>query len=1290
MGTTPQVLHRSARAIHMVEFFDALQATCAPRFPTARGKNHRSVALAVSGGVDSMALAYLCSKIRRSDPMFKISDNPVSNFHGLIVDHGLREGSDEEAKKVRAVLNGLNIKCQLLKVNWKDAGLPKGMNPNDLPNIETLARQLRYRRIGRACSLWRVASVLTAHHEDDQYETVLMRLLSGHGYRGLQGMRPATDIPECYDQHGVYQSGFIDDQMDRNPFYNHRPSKCEKRMIRTELRNEIDPAVLAEEIRKGLSTDVDPAYLSDHDYEGIARGRRAPPLAPMDIEDGGVTIYRPLLQFGKDRLMQTCLENGIPWFEDHTNTDPTLTMRNAVRHMCKNHELPVALQKPAVLRLAENCRRRCASEEAETDRLVTRTVIHDFEPNVGTAVVELPKFSLPTVPRSAAKSDYRRQRRIDHYRHIAALLIRRLLSLVTPEREITPVAQLDQFVSMLFPSLAPNPAQPGEKPKAYVLCGVHFIPLIGDYPLRWLLTRAPHVSNVPRPAIEHPRLSFRHRWSRHPRQWKISPWFPWKLFDGRYWIRVRHRFPVKVRVAPYEVEHQKPFREALRDDNDRNRLAVLLKRYAPAKVRYTLPAIYAMADISGLLKGGSYWPPDPPPPSSTGTGLPEEVDGRTKTRAEERQDLLTSRFAFDAKVREEGKPQLLALPTLGIQIPGLDNWVNWELRYRKGIEGSPYATKLVICLSVILLLQLVAQEIGTMFSTAKPHRLLSGLLSAHTIGTVTAAVDLSWHKPAQTDINNLTAVATSESSGVYGFIYNTSQTPDERYGVYNWCNMPHVRKTEYVKPSSEYELVYVELMHRHHKRTPYSSNAFPIESYPWNCDDQGLFYYGKHFNSPHGPAAVYWKQYISPISPFVPSGWIGTCQFPQITSGGLDDSWQHGADLFGVYHDLLGFLPSKDDPTWRQKVVYRVTTNQITSQVAGMVINGMFGAADGDVPVVVQAAAVDSLEPTYACPVSSSLFNTITSSPAWQQHLTVASGLYATLDGISGVSPTDPGFHASFDHYYDNLSARQCHAKPLPCKLVNGQNDTGNCITQQTADAVYRFGNWEYAQIYRDAPQSLAASAASLGVWVAELAAHLRAAVNGTTDVIYYHNIAHDGSVSRLLSILQVDTMVWPGMGSEVVFELYKKQQQQQQQQPPCTHNNCLRAMLGKVAQADAFCSTYVNTTAISTTGVPLPIPTWLGSCNRDARAVSSACKCVVDTATATSAPTPSGTGSGTASVSGYYVRVLWGGKVLRSSNPSLGVMDMLPVETLLAYFDGLVGVGASLVAGKCNGSIPV
>ncbi|KAK6202082.1 hypothetical protein LQW54_009040 [Pestalotiopsis sp. IQ-011] len=470
-----------------------------------------------------------------------------------------------------------------------------------------------------------------------------------------------------------------------------------------------------------------------------------------------------------------------------------------------------------------------------------------------------------------------------------------------------------------------------------------------------------------------------------------------------------------------------------------------------------------------------------------------------------------------------------------------------------------------------------------------------------------AAVDLGWHAPAETDINNITTIFNAQ--GVYGFIFNSSDTVDEPYGTYNWCNMPHARRTEYPKPSSDFSLKYVEVIQRHHKRTPYASNAFPVEPYHWDCDDQGLFYYGQHLPTDGGrgsSAYTYWDVFNSSINPFVPSGWIGSCQFPQITSGGLDDSWVHGADLYGVYHDLLSFLPDKSSD-WQSKVRFRVTNNQITSQVAGMLIAGMWGASSQNIPLLVQASTIDSLEPTYTCTAGSNLFDSIKSSdnPAWTEHLARAMDVYTALDAVSGVPTSDSGFHASFDHYFDNLSARQCHDKSLPCNAT-----TGDCITQDQANSVYRLGEWEYSQVYRDAEDSLAASVGTFGIWVAELAAHLRLAISGTSAVNYWHNVAHDGSLSRLLSILQIDQMVWPGMGSEVIFELWEKRED----------------------------ITELTKKAEESTKV-------------------------------------------------YYVRVLFGGQVMRSSNPSLGLLDMIPVDTLLSYFDGLVGENASLIKGKCAAS---
>ena len=305
----------------------------------------------------------------------------------------------------------------------------------------------------------------------------------------------------------------------------------------------------------------------------------------------------------------------------------------------------------------------------------------------------------------------------------------------------------------------------------------------------------------------------------------------------------------------------------------------------------------------------------------------------------------------------------------------------------------------------------------------------------------------------------------------------------------------------------------------------------------------------------------------------------------------MDDSWQHGKDLFGVYHDLLNFLPKN----LNGKVSYRVTNNQITSQVAGMLVDGMY-APKRDVSLRIQPTGVDSLEPQYSCPAASSGYSSYgvgSKAANWTAHLTAAKPLFDSLDSISGIASDSTDWHKSFDHYYDNLSARQCHAKPLPCNI----NNTKSCVTQEQANTVYRLGQYEYSFIYRDSPQSLQAAVGSYGVWLAELVKNIRDAVAGKSDVVYRHNVAHDGSVSRLLSVLQVEQMVWVGMGAEVVFEVYSSKKTK-----------------GK-----------------------------------------------------------------------KYLRVLWGGQVLKSSSPTLGRIDMLDLDVFLAYIDGLVGRKAQKVVEYCS-----
>jgi hypothetical protein len=77
--------------------------------------------------------------------------------------------------------------------------------------------------------------------------------------------------------------------------------------------------------------------------------------------------------------------------------------------------------------------------------------------------------------------------------------------------------------------------------------------------------------------------------------------------------------------------------------------------------------------------------------------------------------------------------------------------------------------------------------------------------------TQNTTVDLKWHAPKKTWINNLDAIL--KDNGTHDFYFNGSTLPaGTKYGVYNWCNMPHVRRNEYPVPNEEYTLEYVEVV----------------------------------------------------------------------------------------------------------------------------------------------------------------------------------------------------------------------------------------------------------------------------------------------------------------------------------------------------------------------------------------------------------------------------------------------------------------------------------------------
>jgi tRNA(Ile)-lysidine synthase len=129
--------------------------------------------LAVSGGPDSLALLLLAH-----------ATVPAGQFAVATVDHGLRAQSADEACAVAAICAARGIAHATLPI-----ALERG------PAVQERARQARYRALGLWCNDQGLAALVTAHHADDQAETMVMRLNRGAGLRGLAAMRAQARVP---------------------------------------------------------------------------------------------------------------------------------------------------------------------------------------------------------------------------------------------------------------------------------------------------------------------------------------------------------------------------------------------------------------------------------------------------------------------------------------------------------------------------------------------------------------------------------------------------------------------------------------------------------------------------------------------------------------------------------------------------------------------------------------------------------------------------------------------------------------------------------------------------------------------------------------------------------------------------------------------------------------------------------------------------------------------------------------------------------------------------------------
>lgn len=220
--------------------------------------------MAFSGGSDSTALLLVMHEL--------LEESGRKRLRAAHVNHGLHRDSGKWARHCtdRARTLGVPLACREVEVQADGRG------------VEAAARRVRYEALAKLMEPGEC--LLTAHHQDDQWETLMLRMLRGTGIAGLAGirekrrlgrgwlLRPLLDVPgeelrAWLDRRGEH---WIDD-----------PSNHGTGFDRSFLRNQVQPllrgrwpgaaatagrmARLAAETRELLRD------LAEHDGRGIAR-----------------------------------------------------------------------------------------------------------------------------------------------------------------------------------------------------------------------------------------------------------------------------------------------------------------------------------------------------------------------------------------------------------------------------------------------------------------------------------------------------------------------------------------------------------------------------------------------------------------------------------------------------------------------------------------------------------------------------------------------------------------------------------------------------------------------------------------------------------------------------------------------------------------------------------------------------------------------------------------------------------------------------------------------------------
>lgn len=151
---------------------------------TSLGGLPPKVAIAVSGGADSMCLAYLLARYRDIH-------QPHVHLTALTIDHGFRPGLETEARSVGQLVQAWGISHTVHRLSWPTP-------PRLLSNFEEEARTQRLQVLGKFCLDRGIGAVFMGHNQNDLVETYLQRLQMNSTVYGLVALRAKSAFPDLH------------------------------------------------------------------------------------------------------------------------------------------------------------------------------------------------------------------------------------------------------------------------------------------------------------------------------------------------------------------------------------------------------------------------------------------------------------------------------------------------------------------------------------------------------------------------------------------------------------------------------------------------------------------------------------------------------------------------------------------------------------------------------------------------------------------------------------------------------------------------------------------------------------------------------------------------------------------------------------------------------------------------------------------------------------------------------------------------------------------------------------